>query len=339
MSRVLVTGAAGFIGRRLTLELLKNGSLAGRDGTLKPIDEVVLLDRSGIDVTDIGKKHPKTKLTPMLGDISNPTFLRQLCQQEFHSVFHLAASLTLDAEKDPNQAWLTNVEPLRLLLDQSTACPRVVFASSIAVFGGKLPERVTDDIAHAPKTSYGMHKAVCELLIADYSRHGSIDGRSLRLPIVVTRTGPAVPVVSDNIAAIIREPLEGRSVTAPLSPDTVIPIASVGSVVSNLIKLHNLRAAELPENRVMNLPSLSVTIQALVDAVTRSVKRRNIASIGASIPFQQNPALQAIVDSWPKVFVSSIADDLGLGADADLDCVIDDYVRNRVADKKNGITV
>lgn len=293
---MLITGADGFLGRRLTQALVA-----------RPNSDLTLVDRVAVDRSGI-----------LLGDLTDPAFVDHLAAQRFDSIFHLAASLTLDAEQDPAAAYAANVEPLRRLIDRSPGT-RIVFTSSIAVFGGALPDRVDDTIRSAPTTTYGAHKAINELLLADASRRGRIDGRALRLPIVLTRPGAPTPAVSDRVAAILREPLAGRDTICPLVPETRIPVASAGAVAAALVALHDLPAELLPESRVLNLPSLTVRVADMIAAV----ERRGAAG---RVTLAPDPALQAIVDGWPKQFVSEIATRLGLHADADLDALIEDHL-------------
>lgn len=295
--RILVTGAGGFLGQRLTR------LLATRSGI-----ELVLADR-------VALPHPGA----VTGDLTDQGFLDRVTAQPFDSIFHLAASLTLEAEQDPAQAFATNVEPLRHLIQRNQGA-RIIFTSSIAVFGGDLPDRVDDAIRSTPTTTYGAHKAINELLLADASRQGRIDGRALRLPIVLTRPGAPTPAVSDRVAAILREPLAGRDTICPLTPETRIPVASAGAVAAALLALHDLPAEVLPAARAMNLPSLTIRIADMIAAVERRGAKGHVT-------LAPEPALQAIVDGWPKQFVSETATRLGLHADADLDALIEDHLR------------
>lgn len=318
MTRVLITGAAGFLGRRLTRALLDAGSLTARDGTRQAITELCLADLAPVTSPRDGD----IAVTTAQGDLADPAFVASLVDGGFDSIFHLASYLTLHAETDPAHAFAVNVEALRRLLDGAGNTPKLVFASSIAVFGGALPDRVGDDLAPMPTTTYGIHKAICELLIADYARHGRVDGRALRLPIVLVRPGAPQPVVSDRVAAILREPLDGHDVVAPLAADTLVPVISVGAVVRALIGMHDLPAEKLPLKRAFNLPALTVSVADLADAAARR---------GATgrVRFDPDPQMQAIVAGWPTWFVSDTADALGLAPDTDLDAVIDDYLAHR----------
>ncbi|KAF0128036.1 MAG: Uncharacterized protein FD152_2408 [Xanthobacteraceae bacterium] len=303
--RVLVTGAGGFLGRRLADALLRQGTLSV-DGAARPIGEMVLADRGAMPTTG----HATIRVRRETGDLADPAFCARLAAERFDAIFHLAAMLTLDAERDPAAAYATHIEPVRRLI-AGPGRPR-----------GVLPAVVTEALPPAPRTTYGTHKAMVELLLADASRHGAVDARSLRLPIVLVRDGAPTPTVSDMVAALIREPLAGRDATCPFLPDTLLPVISAGAVVRSLIALHDVPEAALPATRAINLPALGVTPAEMVAAVAR----RAGVDAAARVRSAPDAAVQAIVDGWPRRFLSLHADQLGLAPDADIDAVIADHI-------------
>jgi len=324
MTRVLVTGAAGFLGRRLIDRLIARGTLVDSQGESRPITEIIMVDRVAVAPPPAPLKPGEITITTRVGDLADADFVAGLAEEGFDSLFHLASLLTLDAERDPTRAFAVNVEALRRLLDAAREVPKVVFTSSIAAFGGVLPETVDDSVVPTPATTYGAHKLINEILIADYSRSGRVDGRSLRLPIVVTRPGSPQASISDRVAGLIREPLAGIDVACPFTAETPLPIISAGAVVSALIRLHDCPAADLPPHRAFNLPALTAQVAEVAAAVARH-------GATGSTAFQPDAALQAIVDGWLRRFTSAHAGRLGLGPDADLDALIRDHLEHRGA--------
>ncbi len=317
--RVLITGAAGFIGRQLTKKLLERGELADSNGNIAQVREVVLADRVPVE----GLEDTRVKIST--GDFSDAQFLCSLFKSDFDSVFHLAATLTVDAEQNFELGIEVNLRGMMKLLEmcrKQKSLARFVFPSSIAAFGGDLPDTVDDNIAQTPQTSYGTHKSVTELLINDYSRHGFIDGRVLRLPIVIIRPGKPGTSVSDRVASIVREPLQGLDVSCPLTKETLIPVASGQRVAECLLDTHNLSGESFKYTRAMNLPSLTISINDMVQSLERYRGQRTLGNI----QWEPDSALQAVVESWPKYFVSELASDVGIRADSNIDDIIDAYV-------------
>lgn len=326
--KVLVTGAAGFIGARLAQALAARGTLRDAQGSPREIGELILADRKA-------PPEPARSGAPRIrcesADVTDAGALAGLLDG-VDSVFPLAATLTVEAEADFARGLDVNLRGLLSLLE---ACrtggrrPRLVFASSIAAFGGPLPEPVDDRVQRTPQTSYGTHKAIAELLVDDYSRHGFVDGRSLRLPVVLVRPASPTPSVSDAIAAIVRERLLGRDLVCPLDPASRIAAASVDRVVDALIAVHELPAAAFDHTRAMNLPALSVTLAELSAAAESAAQKLGIR-IGA-IRWSADPRYQSALDQWPKRFVSEAASRAGIAADASADEIVEHFLRSMPA--------
>lgn len=318
--RILITGAGGFIGRNLTHALLRDGSLADRTGRPQPIHEIVLLDTHLPAASD-------ARLKLLEDDIASAGALRSIAEQKFDSVFHLAAVLTSAAEEDPARALGINVSALAALIEtigSVDAPPRLIFPSSIAVFGGLLPDSVDDDHLRRPQTSYGTHKAIAELILADATRHGIIDSRTLRLPIVLVHPGPPTLSVSDRIASMVREATAGRDVVCPLRHDTKVAVVSVQTVVRNLINLHNIEMTNLRGKRAFNQPALTVSMDDIAAAVARA---RNGRPPG-KITFEPDQELKHIVDGWPKGLISTRAASLGTTCDRNFDDIVSGYLKS-----------
>lgn len=315
--RVLVTGANGFIGRALVRAMLAHGRLADSKGGAAAIEELVLVDRAPVEPPVA----PGVAVRTFVGDLRDDALLRQAIGTGPDSIFHLAATLTIDAENDPSSGWAINMQlPWRLLeaCRDSGTRPRFVYASSIAVFGGQLPDAVGNRQFRTPKTSYGTAKAITELLIDDYSRKGIVDGRALRLPVVLLRPPAATRTVSDIIAAIAREPMLGRPVVSPLGRDLRFPVVSVQRVATSLLRLHDVDAAQFGDCRSVNQPGLSVSVGDIVAALGRVAGPETAARVS----IEPEPAVEAVLRGWPREFVSEHRFDPPIEPDPDFDTIV-----------------
>jgi nucleoside-diphosphate-sugar epimerase len=321
--RVLVTGADGFIGGRLVKSLLDLPALTREGDRAEQIDEIV--------VTRLGSTQGAMPSDPRLrietGNISDPAFLMRLFERRIDSVFHLAAALTSEAEADFGRGLDVNILGTIQLLElcrAQEARPRFVFASSMAVFGGALPERVDDGVPRCPQTSYGTAKAIGELLIDDYSRHNFVDGRALRLPVVIIRPDLSSAVLGDCVGAVLREPLLGRTVICPLGPETCVPIVSVRNAALSLIRLHEVPTDRFGHARAMNMPALTVPMAELantIDTIEHAGPRGKVI-------WEADEAIQAMVDGWPSILVADEAVRLGLRPDSSTADILRSFVED-----------
>jgi len=232
-----------------------------------------------------------------------------------------------EAEADTDLGYRVNLDGTRAVLEACRAlgtCPRLIFASSLAVYGGRLPPDVGDDTPLRPQTSYGAQKAIGELLVNDYSRKGSVDGRALRLPTVVVRPGRPNRAASTFASSIIREPLAGKDAVCPVSPDTVMALASPRRVVAGLVHALDLPADAFGDNRSLQLPGFSVAVGDMVEAV----RRLGGEAAHARIRWQPDPLVQQIVSGWPPALSAVRARALGFTADPDIDTVVRAFVED-----------
>jgi nucleoside-diphosphate-sugar epimerase len=316
---ILVTGAAGFLGRRLIEALLLRGSLTDRTGESRPIGQIVAFDM--VELTGIDD--PRVKV--VCGDIADPEVLDRLIDAGTDSIFHLAAVVSSQAEADFELGMRINFTATRNMLERVRAlgtCPKWVMTSSVAVFGGQLPERVRDDQVWAPQSSYGTQKAMNDLLLADYSRRAFVDGRSLRMPTIVVRPGKPNLAASSFASGIIREPLNGQPSVCPVPLDTRLWLMSPAQAIRNLIHGHELPAEQLTEGRVINMPGLSITVERMIDALRQTAGEE----VAGRIRMERNPAIERIVGSWPGAFCATYSRDLGFTADEHFTDVIEQFI-------------
>jgi nucleoside-diphosphate-sugar epimerase len=320
--KVVVTGGAGFLGQRLIAALLKKKALADTDGSLRAIGEVVALDQVAA--------RPVPGVRAEIGDVSDPELLRRHCH-DADSVFHLAAVVSGAAEADYELGMRINVDATRALLEvlrTAARKPKLVFASSVAVFGGDLPHVVSDDTAPTPQSSYGVQKLISELLISDCTRRGMIDGRAVRLPTIVVRPGKPNAAASSFASGIIREPLAGVMTDCPVAPEASLWISSPATAISNLIHGHELPADVWRARRALNLPGLTITVNEMLAAL----EAVGGAAARARVTMRPDARIRAIVDTWPARFATVRADALGFARDADFDAIVRDYAREFAGD-------
>ena len=322
---VLITGGAGFLGQRLALALLERGTIAGPDGRPRKIDRLALVDV--VPSTPIDDP----RVTAHTGDIADRALLEQLVDAGTTSVFHLAAVVSGQAEADFDLGMRVNFDSTRLLLEVCRARrhrPRVVFASSCAVYGGALPEVVPESTALTPQSSYGSQKAMGELLVNDYTRRGFIDGRALRLPTISVRPGRPNAALSSFASGIIREPLNGVESVCPVPATTRVWLLSPATVIDCFIVAHDIAGDALGANRNLILPGLTVSVGEMVAALERVAG----PAVAGRVRFEPDERVERIVRTWPVALDASRALGLGFATDHNFD----DIIRRYIADDMRG---
>ncbi len=319
--KVVITGGAGFLGRRLAKRLLELGTLNAPDGEPRQIEKIVLLDM----VAAQGLSDPR--LHAIEGDIAEPALLRDVIGSDTSSVFHLAAVVSGQAEADFDLGMRVNLQASHNLLEAcraSASRPRVVFTSSVAVYGGALPELVRDDTALKPRSSYGAQKAIGELLLSDYSRKGFVDGRILRLPTISVRPGLPNKAASSFASGIIREPLNGQDAVCPVALDTRIWVSSPRCAIEALVRGHELASDALGDDRAVNLPGLSVSVREMIASLSRVAGEEAVARIH----LQPDETITRIVGGWPGAWDTTRAEALGFKGDESFDDVIRAHIED-----------
>ena len=322
--QVVITGGAGFLGRRLTTTLLERATLRDANGADQPIERITLIDI--IEAEDLSDP----RVVQMTGDVADRALLERAIGRTATSIFHLAAVVSGMAEADFDRGMRVNLDASRTLLDVCRTGgqrPRVVFTSSVAVYGGALPDVVTDSTPLTPQSSYGAQKAIAELLIADYTRKGFVDGRVLRLPTISVRPGRPNAAASSFASGIIREPLNGEEAVCPVDPSTRLWLASPETAIGCLIAGHNISSDRLGSNRAINLPGLSVTAREMVDALERNAG----PEVASRVRWERDARIERIVGTWPGAWDTTRARALGFAGDTGFDDVIREYMRHAAA--------
>lgn len=321
---LMIIGAAGMIGRKLTDRLVEDGTLAGQT-----VDRMTLVDV-------IAPQAPAGfggKVDCLESDLSAPGVAERLVELRPGVIFHLAAIVSGEAEADFEKGYRINLDGTRELFEAIRKvgggyCPRVVFSSSIAVFGAPFPSRIHDEFFHTPLTSYGTQKAICELLLADYSRRGFFDGVGIRLPTICVRPGKPNKAASGFFSNILREPLVGEGAVLPVPEDVRHWFASPRAAVGFLIHAAELDTEMLGNRRNLSMPGLSATVGEEIEALQRVAGDEAVALIRR----EPDAGITAMVSGWAREFDTARAESLGFKADASFD----DLIRAHIEDELGG---
>jgi nucleoside-diphosphate-sugar epimerase len=317
--RIVITGGAGFLGLRLARALLARERLTDARGDARPIRDIVLLDIT--PAPDLGD----ARVRSIVGDLADPAVIERAVTPDTDTVFHLAAVVSGQAEAEFDVGMRVNLDATRALLERCrrlAAPPKFVFTSSLAVFGGPLPDPVPDDAVLTPQASYGAQKAIGELLVYDMTRKGFVDGRSLRLPTVTVRPGKPNKAASSFASGIIREPLAGVNAPCPVAPATRMWVTSPRAAVANLLVGHEAPASAFAHTRSINVPGLSIAVGDMVAALRRVAGD----AVADRVLWQYDAGVDRIVSTWPSNFAPKLGPALGMRGDADFDGIIRAYI-------------
>jgi nucleoside-diphosphate-sugar epimerase len=321
---ILVIGAAGMIGRKLTARLVDDGALNAR-----PIGKLTLVDVNAPAKPD---KFGGT-VESVAADIANPAAVRGIVSARPDVIFHLAAVVSAEAELDFEKGMRINLDGSRALLEAIRAIgdgyrPRLVFTSSIAVFGAPFSDAIADDFHLTPLTSYGTQKAIVELLLADYTRRGFVDGIGIRLPSIVVRPGRPNKAASGFFSSIIREPLAGQEAVLPVEDSVLHWHASPRAAVGFLVHAAGLDAGELGPRVNITMPGVCCTVAEQIAAL----RRIGGDKVAARIRREPDPLVARIVAGWPRRFDPRRALALGFRGEASFD----DIIRVHIDDELGG---
>ena len=311
---ILVTGAAGMLGRKLTERLVRDGGLNGRQ-----IDKLTLLDV----VAPINPTSFAGKTDMVAADLSTPGKAARAIEDRPDIIFHLAGVVSGEAELDFDKGYRVNLDGTRALLEAIRASgdgyrPRVVYTSSIAVFGAPFPESIPDDFHLTPLTSYGAQKAIGEALLADYTRRGFCDGVGIRLPSIVVRPGKPNKAASGFFSGIIREPLAGVEAALPVSETVVHTHASPRAAIGFLMHAAGLAGNALGARINLSMPGVCCTVAEQIASLRRIAGER----VAARIRRAHDPLVARIVDGWPQRIEARRARELGFKAESSFDEIV-----------------
>jgi D-erythronate 2-dehydrogenase len=321
---VLIVGAAGMIGRKLTARLVADGNVGGR-----PVERLTLAD-----VTPAERPASAEGLIEAVAtDLAAPSEAEHLIEGRPDLIFHLAAVVSGEAEADFEKGYRVNLDGTRALLDAVRAGhtadgyhPRLIFTSSIAVYGAPLPEPIPEDFHHTPLTSYGTQKAIGELLLADYTRRGFVDGIGIRLPTICIRPGRPNKAASGFFSSILREPLVGQEAILPV-PETVRHWhASPRSAVEFLIRAATLDGEEVGPRRTLSMPGLSATVEEQIAALRRVAGERAVRLIR----HEPDESVMRMVRSWAAALDATRALRLGFRAEGSFDEIIRVHIEDEL---------
>jgi nucleoside-diphosphate-sugar epimerase len=322
---ILVLGAAGMVGRKLTEQLLRDGRLGSREITRMTLQDVVA-------------PAPPAKATfsveSVTCDFAVPGVAEKLVADRPDVIFHLAAIVSGEAELDFDKGYRINLDGTRMLFDAVRLAgngyrPRLVFTSSIAVFGAPYPEAIGDEFFSTPLSSYGTQKAIGELLLADYSRRGFMDGIGIRLPTICIRPGLPNKAASGFFSGILREPLAGKDAILPVGEDVRHWHASPRSAVGFLIHAATIDSAIVGARRSLTMPGLSATVGEQIAALKRVAGEK----VASRIRREPDAFIMGIVAGWPRNFEAGRARELGFTT---AEKTFDDIIRIHIEDELGG---
>jgi D-erythronate 2-dehydrogenase len=327
---ILIIGAAGMVGRKLTAALVAAGQVGGNEiGRLTLADVVIPPVPEGFGGS----------VETLASDLSAPGAAASLIVSRPDLIFHLAAIVSGEAENDFDKGYRINMDGTRYLLEairqegmREPYLPRLVFTSSIAVFGAPFPETIGDEFFTTPLTSYGTQKAICELLLNDYSRKGFVDGIGIRLPTIVVRPGKPNAAASGFFSGILREPLSGQEAVLPVSRDVRHWFASPRAAIGFLVHAAELDTTQLGWRRCLSAPGLSATVGDEIEALRRVAGDKAVKLI-RDVP---DPQIISIVGGWARDFSTKRAEALGFRAEKDFDEIIRIHIEDELGGKIGG---
>lgn len=324
--KVVITGGTGFLGQQIAKAIIAQNGLMDAAGTLSELTSLCLFDMAVPDSPIDGLNDPR--ISYVGGDITDAAQVDALIDCDDVVIFHLASIVSAGGEADFDLAMRVNLGGMQNILEAARRCgtaPRVIFASSLAVFGGdNMPSVVSDSTKQTSQITYGITKTIGELLINDYSRKGYIDGRSARLANIIIRPGKPNAAASAFCSGVFREPLNGDAIQVPVDEETLLPVQGYRSCVDGFMALAQMDSAALGDDRAVFLPNRSYRVSEMIAALRR-VAAANALPLG-EITFAKDHHIAGIIAAWPQSIDAARGLTLGLPDDAPLDDIIQHYI-------------
>lgn len=321
--RILITGAAGMVGRKLVARLVKDGKVGN--------EKITALDLHDI----VAPEPPKVagiEARGLTGDLADEGAAEALVADKPDLIFHLAGIVSGEAEANFDLGYRVNLDGARRLFDAvrlSGHKPRVVFTSSIAVFGAPFPPVIPDDFFTTPMSSYGTQKLIGEAILNDYSRRGFFDGIGIRLPTICVRPGKPNKAASGFFSGIMREPLDGKEAILPVSRDVVHTHASPRSAVGFLMHAATIDLDRLGARRILTLPGVGVSVGEQIEALER-IAGPKVTALIKEVP---DEFTWSLVKNWPTRFEAKRSRELGFMAEKNFDEIIHAYIEDELGGK------
>ena len=324
MTKVLIVGGGGMIGQQIAGQLAQHGLPGG------PVGKVTLIDKH---IPENGASHD----VAIQGELGDGKLVKDAVADRPDVIFHLAAAVSGECEEDFDLGWRVNLELLQMFLEEVRSAneadgyrPRLVFASSCAVYGGPLPDVVPDDFHLCPQSSYGHQKVVGEMLVSDYARKGFMEGISLRLPSISVRPGKPNKAASSCFSGIIREPLNGEEAILPIPETTRHSHASPRSAAGFFRHATGLDLEALDGIRALTMPGLACTVEEQIDSLRRAAGPEAVELIKK----QPDPMVMRIVSTWPQAFSADLARELGFKAEESYDEIVQAYLEDHLSQSR-----
>ncbi|GGN31673.1 MULTISPECIES: D-erythronate dehydrogenase [Marinomonas] len=311
---IVITGGAGFLGTELLTYLLEN---------FPSIHSIKIVDRVELSQNLI----TSNKIQSIVADITVAEEVKKIIDKETTHVFHLAAIVSSHAEEDFELGMLVNLKATQLLLDrcrEANTNIRFVFSSSLAVFGGKLPEKIDYMTAMQPSSSYGTQKAICELLVNDYARKGFVDAVSVRLPTICVRPGAPNKAASSFVSGLIREPLKHEKTNCPVDLNLPLWVSSPNTVIKNIVHASQINTDHLVGFRTINLPGLQTSPKEMIDCLSNERGESYLDFIS----YEKDEKIEKIVSSWPKSINNEKELSIGFIKDHSFNSIFSEYVKS-----------